>query len=384
MPIPADPKSPVVGIGRSTNFTSYKNRNGGIWARGEMTPVQEPEAGRQRDRLHPCVRRCGLRAFTSRVVDSLFVGESDNIGNPTTPAEMAYGRSLPKPTVPDFPIRGYEYYDLPPRRGEHHLRELPAQRHARCRQRSPTCCITSFGMSTENSVEGAKFVNAKPVDFPPVRAPLGLRFRPQHAYRSAAIHDKDGSVGGVPDCLHRHRQRHRRRRAEPARSSRAGARPCARATWAASASAAISAIRRQDRSPIRSCSAATAGGTNITGETTIPSGAEVRVETARKDLSLSLREMDKGSLGHLRTARLHHRRRGHAASQPGRAARRRGPRRTSRMASTLWVKLVVEDPTPKGPVVVQVGQLRAQANIDVSKPTAVAMAARDDAGSRRQ
>ncbi len=32
-----------------------------------------------------------------------------------------------------------------------------------------------------------------------------------------------------------------------------------------------------------------------TGETTIRSGAEVRVETSKKDLSLSLREMDNGS-----------------------------------------------------------------------------------------
>jgi cell migration-inducing and hyaluronan-binding protein len=50
----------------------------------------------------------------------------------------------------------------------------------------------------------------------------------------------------------------------------------------------------------------------------------------------------------------------------------------------LWVKLVVEDPTPKGPVVVQVGQLRAQAHIDVSKQTSVATAALDDAEGRRQ
>ena len=39
----------------------------------------------------------GREPFTSRVVDSLFVGETDNIGNPTTPEEVAYGRSLPKP-----------------------------------------------------------------------------------------------------------------------------------------------------------------------------------------------------------------------------------------------------------------------------------------------
>jgi cell migration-inducing and hyaluronan-binding protein len=32
-----------------------------------------------------------------------------------------------------------------------------------------------------------------------------------------------------------------------------------------------------------------------TGQTTIRSGAEVRVETSKKDLSLSLREMDNGS-----------------------------------------------------------------------------------------
>ncbi len=49
--------------------------------------------------------------YTSKVVDSLFVGESANIGNPATPAEVAYGRSLPEPDLPDFPIRGYEFYD---------------------------------------------------------------------------------------------------------------------------------------------------------------------------------------------------------------------------------------------------------------------------------
>ena len=53
----------------------------------------------------------GRYAFTSKVVDSLFVGETENIGNPRTDAEKAYGRSLPKPELPDFPIHGYEYYD---------------------------------------------------------------------------------------------------------------------------------------------------------------------------------------------------------------------------------------------------------------------------------
>ena len=44
-------------------------------------------------------------------MDSLIVGETDNVGNPGTVEELAYGRSLPKPPIPDFPIRGYEFYD---------------------------------------------------------------------------------------------------------------------------------------------------------------------------------------------------------------------------------------------------------------------------------
>ena len=57
---PADANSPQVES-VFEDFTSYKNRNGGIWARGEMHTVQEPEAGRQRHRLHACVRQ--LRSF---------------------------------------------------------------------------------------------------------------------------------------------------------------------------------------------------------------------------------------------------------------------------------------------------------------------------------
>ena len=48
----------------------------------------------------------GSEPFKARLVDSLVVGETDNSGNPTTPEEVAYGRSLPKKRIPDFPIRG--------------------------------------------------------------------------------------------------------------------------------------------------------------------------------------------------------------------------------------------------------------------------------------
>ncbi len=52
--------------------------------------------------------------------------------------------------------------------------------------------------------------------------------------------------------------------------------------------------------------------------------------------------------------------------------------------TTLWVKLVVEDPAPQGPVVVQVGNLRAQASIDVSRQAiALTDAAANSADNRR-
>ena len=36
-------------------------------------------------------------------MDSLVVGETENSGNPRTPEELAYGRSLPKKLIPDSP-----------------------------------------------------------------------------------------------------------------------------------------------------------------------------------------------------------------------------------------------------------------------------------------
>jgi cell migration-inducing and hyaluronan-binding protein len=79
-----------------------------------------------------------------------------------------------------------------------------------------------------------------------------------------------------------------------------------------------------------------------TGQTTIRSGAEVRVETARKSLSLSLREMDDGSwvifqlpgfttpAGGVQQASLEALRKANATSY-------------YKDGDTLWVKLVVDN-----------------------------------------
>jgi cell migration-inducing and hyaluronan-binding protein len=141
----------------------------------------------------------GRDPFTSRVLDSVFVGETENIGNPKAAAEKAYGRSLPKPVLPDYPIRGYEYYDY--RHDVVNNTFVNYQDNATRKTGAVSYLMfTSFGISTENTIERAKFVNAKPVYFPPMEPKWANDLAGSAAWKIAAIHDKDGSVGGVPDA----------------------------------------------------------------------------------------------------------------------------------------------------------------------------------------
>jgi len=140
----------------------------------------------------------GRYAFTSKLVDSLIVGETENIGNPRTDAEKAYGRSLPKPELPDYPIRGYEYYDY------RHDVENVTFRNFEDNATRKTGAIsylmyTSFGVSSNNSVEHVKFINAKPVYFPPMERKWGSDNFGSTAYKTAVIRDVDGSFGDGPD-----------------------------------------------------------------------------------------------------------------------------------------------------------------------------------------
>jgi cell migration-inducing and hyaluronan-binding protein len=140
----------------------------------------------------------GRDPFTSKVVDSLFVGETENIGNPRTDAEKAYGRSFPKPTMPDFPIRGYEYYDY--RQDVENVTFRNYEDNATRKTGAISYLMyTSAGVSTENAIERATFVNAKPVYFPPMERKWGNDNLNGVAWKASAIHDKDGSVGGIPN-----------------------------------------------------------------------------------------------------------------------------------------------------------------------------------------
>jgi hypothetical protein len=196
---PADPKSPVVET-VFEDLTAYKNRNSGIWARGEMDTFKDLKIADNAIGYTHASGNFGNSAFTSRMIDSRFVGESDNIGNPSAPAEVAYGRSLPEPEVADFPIRGYEFYDY-----LHHLDNITFvnfQDNATRKTGAISYLLyTSFGMSSNNTVQRAKFINAKPVYFPPLEHKWSNDDYGNGSYKTSVFHDVDGSVAGTPDSF---------------------------------------------------------------------------------------------------------------------------------------------------------------------------------------
>ena len=95
------------------DITIYKSRGAAIWARGEhhiFDGLKIADSAIGYTHAYPGVAPIH-GDYTSKVVNSLFVGESDNKGTPKTDAEKAYGRTLPRADA-DYPVRGYEYYDF--------------------------------------------------------------------------------------------------------------------------------------------------------------------------------------------------------------------------------------------------------------------------------
>ncbi len=180
------------------NLTTYKNRNGGFWGRGELFTVRNLKTADNATGFTMSSGAFGREAFTSQVVDSLFVGETENVGNPVTPEEKAYGRSLPKRRIPDFPIRGYEYYDY---RVDVANTTFVNYQDNKQRQAGALSWLlfTSSGVTTENTIKGAKYVNAKPVLFPKIDTRFDNDNRGGVAYRTLAIHDLDGTTTGLGD-----------------------------------------------------------------------------------------------------------------------------------------------------------------------------------------
>ena len=117
--------------------------------------------------------------------------------------------------MPDFPIRGYEYYDY-----RHDVENVTFRNYEDNATRKTGALsylmYTSAGVSTENAIERAKFVNAKPVYFPPMERKWGNDNLNGVAWK--AVGDpRQGRLGRrCPQFLHPHPRRrlrqHRNRR----------------------------------------------------------------------------------------------------------------------------------------------------------------------------
>jgi len=324
---PADPNSKSLET-LFENLTTYKNRNGGFWGRGELFVVRNLKTADNAIGFTMSSGAFGREAFTSVVTDSLFVGESENIGNPVTPEEKAYGRSLPKRKIPDFPIHGYQYYDY--RVDVANTTFVNYQDNARREAGALSWLLfTSSGVTTENTIKGAKYVNAKPVHFPKYDKRFDNDNRGGSAYRTLAIHDLDGTTTGVNNS---YVLLHDGEFNSPTTDDTCKIQP----TWNASvctgdvgrlyfrgfgpgpgqgaaprlggglnpgagpaqqlaaAAAAAAAPPRPPEPPV----AVVRNGKEfkITGnQSVVRSGNEIRVQTERRELSLALSEMNKGS-----------------------------------------------------------------------------------------
>jgi cell migration-inducing and hyaluronan-binding protein len=183
------------------DITLYKSRGAAIWARGEhhtFDGLKIADSAIGYTHAYPGVAPYH-GDYTSKVVNSLFVGESDNKGTPESEAEIKYGRTLPRADA-DYPIRGYEYYDF-----LHHVvntKFINFQDNTTRKSGAISYLLyTSFPISTNNDVEKLTFENAKPVYFPPPerRWSFSGEFGRFSGWNGAVFHDIDGSVGGVPD-----------------------------------------------------------------------------------------------------------------------------------------------------------------------------------------
>jgi cell migration-inducing and hyaluronan-binding protein len=303
---PADANSPQVET-VIQDFTSYKNRNSGMWIRGEMDTFRNLKLADNAIGYTHASGNFGRSAFTSRVVDSLFVGETQNIGNPRMPAEVAYGRSLPEPELADFPIRGYEFYDY-----RHELVNdtfVNFQDNATRKTGAISYLLyTSYGMSSNNTVQHAKFENAKPVYFPPMERKWGNDDAGSGSYKTAVFHDLDGSVSGVRDSYILVNDENNGLAIDQACEVRPtwNAAVCKGDYGRLAVTAPGPVVARAPGSPVGRPGA---GGPpqppvvvsrdgkefTLTGETNIRAGTEIKVSTERKALALRLTELDSGS-----------------------------------------------------------------------------------------
>ena len=86
------------------SLTSYKNRNGGLWSRGDLFGIPcDLKLADNAIGMTPSAGDIGSSRFKTRLVDSLVVGETGNSGNPhDARGSCLWLQPAPKRQIPDF------------------------------------------------------------------------------------------------------------------------------------------------------------------------------------------------------------------------------------------------------------------------------------------
>ncbi|MGI8911283.1 MAG: G8 domain-containing protein [Rubrobacteraceae bacterium] len=181
------PADPTPRIAEFRDFTGYKNRNEAVWLRGENHRLVNAT-------LADNAIGATFASHESYLDDSLVVGETANKGNTYDwQVENGWvgldGRSLPRYWEPDFPIRGFEFYDgLVGAHNTTFVNFTPnTQRKA---SGLGVLLADAFSLHPDNFATGLRFVDANKVYMPdPVAGRDGDA--------SAVFVDKTGSVTGT-------------------------------------------------------------------------------------------------------------------------------------------------------------------------------------------
>lgn len=180
------------------DLLAYKNRRNAVWLRGLNHTVNNAI-------MADNAVGVTLASKHSNVSNSLFIGESANIGTPelwmiSEAAVGEDGRSLPKFWQSDFVIRGFEFYD-----GDVAVENSHFEAFTPNTQREAAALsyldFTHFVVSPKNSSSGLTFGSDTKVLHLVSRDLPTNASESEDGYRSALFVDKDGSVTGTANAV---------------------------------------------------------------------------------------------------------------------------------------------------------------------------------------
>jgi cell migration-inducing and hyaluronan-binding protein len=179
-------------------FTAYKNRGNAVWLRGRWHRVT---GGIFADNAVGVT----MASRDSEVVDSLFIGESANLGTPRPWERVGLdGRSLPRPwdcdNCVDMTIRGFELYDGTVWASGNTFTEF-VPNALRSAAAVSQLDYTDFVVSPRNYVEGSTVTTESNAVYFEDRPLPSDAAAGEDGYRSTVFEDRDGSLTGAAGTM---------------------------------------------------------------------------------------------------------------------------------------------------------------------------------------